>query len=308
MGGPPTAISGAWTEYRRRFRNPLQTAAGRWTERRGWLLRVPGDPPRLAEWVDWPGRPGGGEGSTAFVRWMLTAGEGEEGIVSSAGLLPSGVPEESPAEWARRGYRAVKAKIGGESPEREQRVLAAWWERGEGTILGVRLDANGRLDAAGLRSWLHWMDARPWVEFLEQPFPPGEEEHLRRVAGSAEARLALDESLEVAGALGRWVGEGWGGWWVVKPALCGGTDLLRGLPDWVRSRLILSSAFETGIGFGGVLQLALGLGGDRVHGLGTRGFFGGDGLDGWSPAPFYRAPLGRAEAEALYRRAVGAPV
>ena len=275
---------------------------GRWTERRGWLLRVPGNPPRWAEWVDWPGRPGSGEGSTAFARWMLEAGTGGEGPVSSAGLLPAGVPAESPAEWARRGYRAVKAKIGGESPGREQAVLDAWWERGEGSPLAVRLDANGRLDAAGLRSWLHWMDARPWVEFLEQPFPPGEEGHLRRVAGGAEARLALDESLELPDALDRWVQEGWRGWWIVKPSLCGGEELLRGLPDAVRSRLLLSSAFETGIGFGGILQLARQFGGDRVHGLGTRGFFGEDGLDGWSPAPCYRGTLGTAQAEALYRR------
>lgn len=305
MGGPPTGIPGAWMEYRRRFRAPLQTAAGRWTERRGWLLRVAGDPPRWAEWVDWPGRPGGGEGSTAFARWMLAAGEKRQGTVCSAGLLPAGVPERSPAEWVGRGYRVVKAKIGGGSPGREQSLLDAWWERGEGSPLGVRLDANGRLDASGLRLWLAWMDARPWVEFLEQPFPPGEEASLRRVAGGAEARLALDESLELAGALPHWVEEGWAGWWVVKPALCGGADLLGELPTEVRSRLILSSAFESGIGFGGVLQLALELGEDRVHGLGTRGFFGEDGLDGWSPAPLYRAPLGGAEAEAIYQRAVG---
>ncbi|MEI6616967.1 MAG: enolase C-terminal domain-like protein [Cyanobium sp. ELA507] len=106
----------------------------------------------------------------------------------------------------------------------------------------LRLDANGGWDRATAQAWAERLASEPRLEWLEQPLAPGDLEGLEALA--AVVPVALDESLQLDPLLG----SRWCGWQVRRPALEGDPrpllrQLLAGTP-----RLMLSTAFETGIG------------------------------------------------------------
>jgi O-succinylbenzoate synthase len=295
--------------YERPFLVPVRTAAGDWRRRRGWLLRewrdgtwfhaevapVPEFPgpsdesidAALARWLrsgqraDWEA-----DGPLGFAAWQLDGVLPDEVNIPSAGLVPG---DSGPVEWSR--YPVWKAKIGlGPGPEERED-----WDRrlaGAPESTRFRLDANQGLDREETARWLAWIEGHAGIEFLEQPMRIGAESDIVRLFGDRAARIALDESVVGPGDLRRFVAEGWPGIFVLKPSMLGDP---RGLRDWlgpVRSRVVVSSGFETGIGFAAVLGFAASLGRRNfVDGLGTRGFFGDDGLDGWEPSSVYKGRL-----------------
>ena len=106
----------------------------------------------------------------------------------------------------------------------------------------LRLDANGGWDRGTAQAWAERLASEPRLEWLEQPLAPGDLEGLEALA--AVVPVALDESLQLDPLLG----SRWCGWQVRRPALEGDPrpllrQLLAGTP-----RLMLSTAFETGIG------------------------------------------------------------
>ncbi|MFM1900193.1 MAG: O-succinylbenzoate synthase [Cyanobacteriota bacterium] len=273
---------------------PLQTAAGAWQQRRGWLLRI----------EDGCGRFGWGEvspltphqevrcdrwlierindaavfasvdeleqlleSSPAEVAFAFGAALAElQGLVgerspldwlpapASARLLPAGlampaaltrVLEAMPAD----GALTLKWKVAAAADPEERRLLA-WLLEALPSQARLRLDANGGWRLATAEQWAAELQGEPRLEWIEQPLAlddlAGHQHLLCRVP------VALDESLRDHPA---WRAR-WSGWQVRRPALEGDPrPLLRQLQQGA-PHLMLSTAFETGIGARWLAHLA----------------------------------------------------
>lgn len=193
----------------------------------------------------------------------------------TVGVLPCGTPALAALERGLAcGWRCWKWKIGALPWREEQPLLAALLAMLAPVDGRLRLDANGRLDAADLP---HWLDAAtdPHVSWLEQPLAPTDP-LLEQLLGSPPipgVQLALDESIThldhveellrtppVSRPL-----------LVIKPSQLGDprklADLLRAWPG----RCVISSSFEGRLGRAVVQDLAwlAALGGSPAPGLGA---------------------------------------
>ena len=203
-----------------------------------------------------------GAALSMLAEWDTLAGFAGE--LACAGLLGEGEGEARAAELAEKGYVCLKAKAGiGASLPRLRAILAATPK----SVL-LRVDAGGRLDLRGARELLDWARGEARVEFVEQPLAPGDPGY-----GSLGAeKVALDESFPCGGSRSP-EAVGWKGFVVVKPAMGG---------DWVAlrrtlreaadaGRVVVSSSFETAVGFQAGLAFAAGIAGGRAVGFGTLG-------------------------------------
>lgn len=266
--------------YNRRFRQPLRTARGIWSEREGFLVRVEQD-----------GAVGYGEvaplpefGSETLVQaatflrslemdpertvpgalpccaFALSAARRTEpaGRSYSVGaLIPAGSRGlELSAGKIAAGYRSLKWKIG-VKPVREELALARQLLGTLPSGCRVRLDANGALSRAELSQWLAvLMEFPEKVDYIEQPLPPGDEPAMADFMEASAVEIALDESLNGAGGC-RWMEPGvWSGPLVIKAALMGDVDQLAARLKPVAGQIVLSSVFETRIGLESSLRVA----------------------------------------------------
>ena len=265
---------------------PLQTSAGVWQQRRGWLLRIDdgcggcgwGEVSPLtaqqqvrcdrwlAERIDGTAAFASEkeveqllEGSPAEVAFALGAALAElQGLVGersplgwlpappSARLLPAGAA--MPEALARLlagipadGALTLKWKVAAAADPEERRLLA-WLLEALPSQACLRLDANGGWGMAIAEQWAEDLEGEPRLEWMEQPLAlddlAGHQHLLARIP------VALDEGLRDHPA---WRAH-WPGWQVRRPALEGDPrPLLRQLQQGT-SHLMLSTAFETGIG------------------------------------------------------------
>ena len=196
--------------------------------------------------------------------------------VPVAALLPAGEAAEAAMRAAvATGYSTFKWKIGVEP-------AAVEWARLE-RLLGLlptggrlRLDANGGLTPLLAVGWLERAEAATGrIEYLEEPLPGGAAAwpELRRLGEHYRTPLALDESVVGLPALDAAMAGGWRGLLVVKPTLAGDpVAVAQRLRRWA-GRVVVSSAFETAVGFAGVTALAAVVAADRAAGLGTTDFW-----------------------------------
>ena len=272
-----------YESYSRRFDRPLRTARGEWAVREGYLLRIrEGDRVGYGEVAPLPefgtetlaeaeaylvALPAGGEwelpehlrccafGMSAALAGLKGAMALPDRNFEVAGLLPAGEGAESVLEEKRSGgYDVFKWKVGVEAAAREMAVFERLTDRlPKGGRL--RLDANGAWSLELLGEWLEFLKGRvDVVEFVEQPLAPGLEAEMMAARAESGIEIALDESLNGAGAA-RWLGE-WPGVLVVKAPLMGDMARLQAQLEPVAERVVLSSVFETGIGFLNTLVLA----------------------------------------------------
>lgn len=185
------------------------------------------------------------------------------GALPCAGLLGESAGPARAAELAGLGYGCLKAKVrAGEGQERLKAILAATPRE-----TSLRLDANGALDLEEAVELVGWARAEPRVEFVEQPLAPGSAGY----AALGSAKVALDESFLCRSRRAP-EAEGWEGLVVVKPAMAGNWDELRALlADIPAERLVVSSSFETAVGFQAGLAFAAEVGATRALGFGTLG-------------------------------------
>jgi o-succinylbenzoate synthase len=265
----------------------LVTAHGRLEQKRGWLLRLetaegalgwgeaaplePADRPAVAAaiqglgtaiaWGDLerllPDLPPTLAFALGAALGELEAGRGgcpDPWLAAppSAWLLPAGEAmlaglERLPAEAWTQGAAAgslpitLKWKVSAAGDALERRLLERLLVRlpAHGRL---RLDANGGWDRATARAWADRLAADPRLEWFEQPLDPSDQKGLERLG--CLVPVALDESLVQRPVLRRQ----WGGWQVRRPSLEGDP---RGLLHQLRQgapRLMISTAFETGIG------------------------------------------------------------
>ncbi len=182
-----------------------------------------------------------------------------------AALLPAG-PAALPAiaPKADLGFRVFKWKVGVGDVADELGLLddvcAALPDRAK-----LRLDANGAWDRRKAERWLERCADRP-IEFVEQPcFADLAQSATDRrrcddlLLGLAEnfpTPLALDESLVGDADIERWIGAGWPGVFVVKPALVADVPAALTRLRQAKADVVFSSALETAVGARTALQTA----------------------------------------------------
>ncbi|MEM0965213.1 MAG: enolase C-terminal domain-like protein [Verrucomicrobiota bacterium] len=204
---------------------------------------------------------------------------------------------------SRGGAKTIKVKVGVGNRSEERQQIKTLIGEAKGDVR-IRLDANQVFDLGQTADWIEWASDLQEIEFIEQPMPVGSEEMIFDEFGEEARKIALDESVVSEASLDRFLDMDWPGPFVIKPSLFGNPESLIALPESVRGRLVLSSAFETGIGFSWVLALADQLvGKKRDHGLGTRGWFGADGLDGWSAGTHFSGEITEERLEKVWNNA-----
>ncbi len=106
----------------------------------------------------------------------------------------------------------------------------------------LRLDANGGWDRVTAAAWAERLAGEPRLQWLEQPLDPADQAGLAALA--ERIPVALDESLQRDPGLR----QSWRGWQVRRPSQEGDPRPLLAALEAGRPRLMLSTAFETGIG------------------------------------------------------------
>ena len=205
-------------------------------------------------------------------------------------------------ELAERGYAAVKLKVG-RGPIREESATVRDLRAALPATVEIRLDAN--------RAWA-FDDAREFfaaiklgdISYIEEPLSePGRLLELRRATGVA---YAVDETLQEVGwrivtslrergkdALDHLTGFShahvtdsilYASVWVVKPTLLGAPLEFYSSTaptDGYGGRVVISSAFESGLGLAMLANLAAAVNRGRIPvGLDTQSWFQADTLEG----------------------------
>ena len=206
-------------------------------------------------------------------------------------------------EKAEVGFRVFKWKVGvGDVADELALLDDVCAKLPDGAKL--RLDANGAWERRHAERWLERCADRP-VEFVEQPIAAdarGAEDLLLGLAGDFPTPIALDESIAADHDVERWLGAGWRGVFVVKPALLGDPRAVVEKLAAARSAVVFSSALETAIGARAALRHALRWRGEkRALGFGVWPLFADARFDGPAAAPFIRKEdVERIDAEAIW--------
>ncbi len=277
-----------WRPFHLPLPRPLRTARGLIGEKRGWLLRLEdqggggggfgwgeaapleGDPEHLAAAIDALGA----ERQRGELERSLPALPPALGFALGAALAElDGLPRR---RWLAAPPPAVLLPAGAEAPAALAAALAAGppppgegllrltckWKVATGddgrerevlerllellpAAARLRIDANGGWDRPTAAAWAARLEGEPRLAWIEQPLDPADAE------GLAELRrrfprlpLALDESLRCQPGLR----DRWSGWQVRRPSQEGDPRPLLAALERGTPRLVLSTAFETGIG------------------------------------------------------------
>jgi O-succinylbenzoate synthase len=183
-----------------------------------------------------------------------------------AALLPTGraaLAQIGPK--AEIGFRVFKWKVGVADLADELALLEdVCAELPSGALL--RLDANGAWDRRRAERWLERCAERP-VEFVEQPIAAdarGADDVLLGLAEDYPTPLGLDESLIREADLEKWLGAGWPGIFVIKPALFADVESALATLERANARVVFSSALETAVGAKSALRAAFAWKGELV--------------------------------------------
>lgn len=326
--------------YRIPFRAPVRTSQGIWAEREGVIVRLESDSGKVGWGEAAPVPHFGGEPvdrlahacsmlgdrlNASILAELAThaptlagalrlaiaeidapngGGAGFDGdFLPVAALLPAGRQALAAiAAKAEIGFRTFKWKVGVGDDGDERSLLDDVCAALPGGAK-LRLDANGAWDRRQSERWLERCADRP-VEFIEQPVGPaarGADDLLLGLAADYPTPIALDESLVRDGDVGRWLGAGWPGVFIVKPVLF--ADCVRALEQLAaaNAHVVFSSALETGVGARAALRLAFAWPGERrAAGFGVWPLFGRPEFDGPAAGPVLR----RADVENIRPMAV----
>jgi L-Ala-D/L-Glu epimerase len=189
-------------------------------------------------------------------------------------LLAGNSPDAS-AEEAREavalGFRTLKLKVGGSSPEGDVARLQAVREA-VGSAVRLRVDANGSWSEAEARLRLPGLVACG-LEYAEQPVAAANTDALRRLR--AVVPVAADEALGLRGAVEALLDAPEGpaaDVLVIKLPVLGGVLPALQLASRAAKRgvaVVVTSALDGAVGRAAAAHLALALGGQRAHGLAT---------------------------------------
>lgn len=270
-----------WRPFALALPRPLRTAHGTLSHKRGWLLQLRTASGQLgwgeAAPLDQGGRSGpalalaisalGTAPDRARLERSLAAGAlpgplafaiggalaEADGLLAtgwlasppSARLLPAGAGAVARLEAILQGSgpagASFKWKVAVERDSDERAVLEQLLARLPAQAR-LRLDANGHWSRSTAAAWAERLAADPRLQWLEQPLAPADQAGLEALA--LRLPVALDESLCQCPALR----QSWSGWQVRRPSQEGDPRPLLAELRAGRPRLMLSTAFETGIG------------------------------------------------------------
>lgn len=260
---------------------PIVTAHGVWSHREGFLFGVAvGDGSQIVGVGEAGCVPGFGSQepvdlldpgpARSFAFWAAV--QAPVALPSRVGTAILGLERTIPP-GGRRKLKIAVGPIGAELAQvREQMETLPEAAR-------IRLDANGGLDLDAFRQWMPLLEDDR-IEYLEQPFPPGSKAYGLDLVRRIENKLALDESVTTYDDWRQVVDRGWVGWGILKPSLAGIPD-----PEILADpRIVISSAFESPVGWLAVAALAVRYG-RNLPGLDTLNRFPGceqfAGHEGW---------------------------
>ena len=183
--------------------------------------------------------------------------------VSINGLL-AGTPEqimESAAHAKESGLRCAKLKVGRESPEKDLELVRAV-KNALGADVQLRLDANRQWTVADATAFARKLDVE--IEYLEEPLKNPAQ--LPTLASACSVPVGLDETL---------CDTPWEIWTefpqlravVIKPTLLGGIARARKVAALAAGRglnCVISSSFESGVGYQGLCELAAAFSGSET--------------------------------------------
>jgi len=263
-----------------------------------------------------PGRLGCLKNALAAARAGETKPAARHSHLGVAVLLPAGRAALAQiGSKAEAGFRVFKWKVGVGDAADELSLLddiCAALPAGA----KLRLDANGAWDRRQAERWLERCADRP-VEFVEQPVSAGSPSFAKASEGLANRKvddlllgladdfptpLALDESLNGEGEVERWLGLGWCGVFVVKPALLADVTATLARLEKAKAAVVFSSALETRLGARAALRAAFAWTGEpRALGFGVWPLFVDGRFDGPYSGPFLQAEdVERINPEAVW--------
>jgi len=272
----------AWRPFQFHLPQAMVTAHGALAQRRGWLLRLEAADGRLGWGEALPLEPEQGalaSGLAGAIQAMAPCLSRPQ-IEAAIGAAPKplafalgaalaeldGLGSLGTGGWLQAPASAWLLPAGARAVEELERVLASGppppafkWKVAAlpahqeldllellvqrlpaGALL--RLDANGGWDRATAAAWADRLAREPWLEWLEQPLQPLDQQGLEALA--ARVPVALDESLRASPALAA----SWPGWQVRRPLLEGDPRSLLAAFEAGQPRWMVSTALETGIG------------------------------------------------------------
>jgi len=272
----------AWRPFQFHLPQAMVTAHGALAQRRGWLLRLEAADGRLGWGEALPLEPEQGalaSGLAEAIQAMAPCLSRPQ-IEAAIGAAPKplafalgaalaeldGLGSLGTGGWLQAPASAWLLPAGARAVEELERVLASGppppafkWKvaalpaQQELDLLELlvqrlpagallRLDANGGWDRATAAAWADRLAREPWLEWLEQPLQPLDQQGLEALA--ARVPVALDESLRASPALAA----SWPGWQVRRPLLEGDPRTLLAAFEAGQPRWMVSTALETGIG------------------------------------------------------------
>tara|TARA_Y100001968_G_scaffold142818_1_gene130493 strand:+ start:666 stop:1637 length:972 start_codon:yes stop_codon:yes gene_type:complete len=177
-------------------------------------------------------------------------------IMKSSYLLPTNIdPIESIYKYVEKSNnmnssRTIKWKVSNKEKNfNEEKVLQK--------ILNIlpenfklRIDPNGGWSRQKAQEWSDELKQEHRLEWIEQPLPSGDIDGLFSLAN--QIPIALDESLVDFPYLRKI----WKGWQIRRPALDGDPRVLLKEINKGKSKTVISTAFETGIGSRWINHLA----------------------------------------------------
>ncbi len=262
--------------YRHKFRNQLQTAHGKWSERESIVLREQDENGRVSfgELCPTPGFLSFQlDDLYPIVKdWEMGNNYKDNILISSAiscirseiwdpPITRIATKEVFTAELysakttIKSGANIYKKKIGLNETEREiEKVFELFDLISQNS--SVRLDANESLTIKEVLRWNEAFRYESRLQFLEQPLPRKDLSQLFELDSNLDIHLALDESLVWKNDLDFFTQKGWNGFFVIKPAL---------FSDWAQTirfvkanpcRTVVSTVFESPFGFEAVCRCA----------------------------------------------------
>ncbi|MBN1404597.1 MAG: o-succinylbenzoate synthase [Opitutales bacterium] len=272
-------------EARHTFARPILNAYGRWDIRRSIIVRLEDASGKtgygeIAPVPDFPGagldacanhcKELGSETTEAALRnrelppsmgfafgsalAMMKGLEPRGGSWPMAKLLPPGPAALfEMGKAVKAGCRTFKYKLNGVPDATEREIVEMLLESLQVSRGKLRIDANGSIAPHKSDECMEWLAKASGgaLDFVEQPFPTGQEDAMLTLMEKHGVAVALDESVVTKGGLDTW--KNWPGPLVVKPALAGDPLKLRGWIAARKGRTVLSSALEGPVGLWGCL-------------------------------------------------------
>ncbi len=294
--------------YRRQFRHSLQSPAGKWKAREGFILRMENDDGLVGFGEVAPIPWFGTETLAAAENFLERAAKGNspsevpaalpccrfaiscassvlrqdflppDGNRRNAALLPPGrLALRRMSELSGLGFKTYKWKVGVLTFEEERRVFDELMQELP-TDGSLRLDANGAWDLLEAWQWLEYLEGNGRVEFVEDSLDPALWEASFGLAEAFNVSLGLDLPV-THGFVSMLKQRKWPGFLILKPSLLGCLEELQDMVNSFPNTMIFSSSLETCFGYEAVLRLAVaGTEQDAVLGMGGQDLFPNDGL------------------------------